>query len=139
MGKFRVFFEQHREPVLYLIFGALTTAVNYAVYLPCFNLLGMPAAVSNVLAWIVAVIFAYLTNKTFVFSSYDWSAAVVWPELVRFLAGRAFSGGLETGLLYVTVDLLRWNGNRMKLIAAIAVVILNYIFGKFLVFANKRS
>ena len=139
MNKIRAFFEQHREPVFYLIFGVLTTSVNYAVYLPCFNLLGMSAAVSNVLAWTAAVIFAYLTNKTFVFSSHDWSAGAVWPELMRFLAGRAFSGGLETGLLYVSVDLLRWNGNRMKLIAAIVVVIVNYIFGKFLVFANKRS
>ena len=58
----------------YLFFGVLTTAVNYVVYLPCYNVLGLSAAVSNMIAWVVAVAFAYLTNKPFVFKSHDWSA-----------------------------------------------------------------
>ena len=67
--------------VTYLVFGVLTTVVNYLVYLPCYNLLGLSASVSNVIAWVFAVVFAYLTNKPFVFKSNDWSAATVVPEL----------------------------------------------------------
>ena len=68
----------------YLFFGVLTTVVNYAVYLPCYNLLGFSASASNLIAWVVAVAFAYLTNKPFVFKSNDWSVKTVIPELAKF-------------------------------------------------------
>ena len=118
----------------YLFFGGLTTVVNYAVYLPCFNLLGMSAAVSNVIAWAVAVLFAFLTNKPFVFKSHDWSAKTVWPEFIKFVGCRIGSGVLETAIIFVTVDLLYWNGNWMKLATSVLVVILNYFASKLLVF-----
>ena len=121
----------------YLFFGGLTTVVNYAVYLPCFNLLGMSAAVSNVIAWAVAVLFAFLTNKPFVFKSHDWSAKTVWPEFIKFVGCRIGSGVLETAIIFVTVDLLYWNGNWMKLATSVLVVILNYFASKLLVFKKK--
>ena len=118
----------------YLVFGVLTTVVNYLVYLPCYNLLEMSAAVSNVIAWAVAVAFAYLTNKPFVFRSHDWSAKTVVPELTKFVGSRIASGALETGIIFLTVDLLAWNGNVMKLVTSVIVVVLNYIASKLLVF-----
>ena len=136
MGNIRVLIEKYRGILVYLFFGALTTGVNYAVYLHCYNLLGMSAATGNLLAWSAAVIFAYVTNKIFVFSSRSWSVRVVIPELTRFLGGRALSGGLETVALYVTVDRLQWNGNVMKFAAAVFVIVANYLFGKFLVFGR---
>ena len=126
--------EKYRDIISYLFFGVLTTAVNYVVYLPCFNLLGLGAAVSNVIAWAVSVAFAYLTNKPFVFKSHDWSAKVVLPELAKFVACRLGSGALETGMLLVCVDWLGWDGNVMKLITSVLVVILNYVGSKLLVF-----
>ena len=71
--KIRAFVEKHWDMVSYLFFGVLTTAVNYLVYLPLYNLLGISAAVSNIIAWVAAVAFAYVTNKPFVFKSHDWS------------------------------------------------------------------
>jgi putative flippase GtrA len=126
--------EKYWNIISYLFFGVLTTAVNYVVYLPCYNLLGLSAAVSNAIAWVVAVAFAYLTNKPFVFKSYDWSMKTVVPELTKFVACRVGSGVLETGLLLVCVDWLGWDGNMMKLVTSILVVILNYIGSKLLVF-----
>lgn len=134
MGKIRVFFENHREVLAYLFFGVLTTAVNYAVYLPFYNLLGFSAAVSNMIAWAASVTFAYLTNKPFVYRSGDWSAATVVPEVIKFVGSRVISGMLETVIIFVTVDCLLWNGNVMKFVTAVLVVILNYIAGKRLVF-----
>lgn len=64
--KIRAFVEKHWDMVNYLFFGVLTTAVNYLVYLPLYNLLGISAAVSNIIAWVAAVAFAYVTNKPFV-------------------------------------------------------------------------
>lgn len=128
------FLVRHRDILIYLIFGALTTAVNYLVYLPCYNLLGLSATLSNVLAWAAAVLFAYLTNKPFVFRSHDWSAATVIPELTKFVGCRLGSGAVETLILLLTVDILRWNGNFIKLAVSILVVILNYIGSKLLVF-----
>lgn len=118
----------------YLFFGGLTTVVNYVVYLPCYNLLGFSAAVSNVIAWAAAVLFAFLTNKPFVFKSHDWSAKTVWPEFTKFVGCRIGSGVLETVIIFVTVDLLCWNGNWMKLATSVLVVILNYFASKLLVF-----
>ena len=118
----------------YLFFGGLTTLVNFLVYLPCYNWLGLSATVSNVIAWVVAVAFAYLTNKPFVFRSHDWSWRTVGPELTKFVGCRIGSGLLETAAIFLTVDCQHWNGNVMKLILAVVVVILNYIGSKLLVF-----
>ena len=126
--------EKYKDILLYLIFGILTTFVNYLVYLPCYNLLEWSAGASNVLAWVVAVTFAFLTNKPFVFKSHDWTWKTVWPELSKFVGCRIGSGVLETAILLLCVDILGWNGNVWKLITAVLVIILNYIGSKFFVF-----
>lgn len=121
----------------YLIFGVLTTIVNYLIYLPAYNLLGFSAALSNALAWVVAVTFAYLTNKPFVFKSHDWSSRTVIPELTKFVSCRLASGAAETLILLVSVDIMGWNGNIWKLVTQFLVLVMNYIGSKFLVFRNK--
>lgn len=125
---------RHWDIVSYLIFGVLTTVVNYIIYLPCYNLLGLSAAVSNVIAWAGAVVFAYVTNKPFVFRSHDWSWNTVLPEFAKFVGCRVASGGAETVILLLTVDILGWNGNVWKLIVSVLVVVLNYFGSKLLVF-----
>lgn len=134
MEKIRMLIRKHYDILAYLFFGVLTTAVNYIVYLPCYNLLCFSAAVSNVIAWVVAVAFAYLTNKPFVFKSHDWSAKTVVPELTKFVTCRIGSGVMETAIIFLTVDLLHWNGNVMKLITSVLVVVLNYVASKLVVF-----
>ena len=115
----------------------LTTVVNYLVYLPCLNWLHLPASVSNCIAWVVAVAFAFVTNKPFVFQSHDWSKEVVLPELSKFVATRLSSGLIETAILFVSVDLLHGNGNIWKLITQVLVIIINYVGSKLLVFRKK--
>ena len=137
MEKIRGLIEKYWDIVSYLFFGVCTTIVNYIIYLPCYNLLGMSATVSNMIAWVVAVAFAYLTNKPFVFKSNDWSRQTVVPELAKFVGCRIGSGAAETVILLVAVDILGWNGNIWKLITQIMVVILNYIGSKLLVFTKK--
>lgn len=128
--------KKYEDILSYLFFGVLTTVVNYVVYLPCYNVLGLSSAVSNVIAWVAAVAFAYLTNKPFVFKSHDWSMKTVLPELTKFLACRVGSGVLETVMLLVCVDWLGWDGNVLKIVTSVLVVVLNYIGSKLLVFKN---
>ena len=125
---------KYKDILLYLIFGVLTTIVNWLIYYPCLNLFGWSAGVSNVLAWVIAVAFAFLTNKPFVFKSHDWTWKTVGPELSKFVGCRIGSGVLETVILLLCVDILGWNGNVWKLVTAVLVIVLNYIGSKFLVF-----
>jgi len=137
VNKIRDLMVKYWDIISYLFFGVCTTIVNYIVYLPCYNLLGISATVSNMIAWVVAVAFAYLTNKPFVFKSNDWSRETVIPELTRFVGCRIGSGAAETLILFLAVDLLGWNGNIWKLITQVMVVVLNYIGSKLLVFTKK--
>ena len=137
MEKLKQLIVKYYDILTYLIFGVLTTVVNYLVYLPCYNLLALPAVVSNVIAWVVAVAFAYVTNKPFVFRSHDWSAKTVVPELTKFVGTRVASGGMESAIIWIAVDLLGGNGNIWKLVTSVLVVVLNYIGSKLLVFRKK--
>ena len=135
--KIRALIVKYWDILIYLVFGVLTTVVNYAVYLPVYNFCGISAAVSNMIAWVVAVIFAFLTNKPFVFHSYDWSAKTVVPELIKFVSCRLASGVMETVILFLAVDCMNWDGNIWKLITQVLVIIINYVGSKLLVFRNK--
>ncbi|MBE6978669.1 MAG: GtrA family protein [Ruminococcaceae bacterium] len=129
--------EKYWDILSYLFFGGLTTVVNYLVYFPCYYWLEISATVSNVIAWIVAVAFAYVTNKPFVFRSHDWRWRTVGPELTKFVGCRIGSGLLETAIIFLTVDMLSWNGIVWKIITSILVVLLNYVASKLLVFRQK--
>lgn len=137
MKKIRALIEKYYDILSYLFFGVLTTVVNYIIYLPCYNILGLSATVSNMISWVVAVAFAYLTNKPFVFKSHDWSAKTVVPELTKFVGCRLGSGVMETAIIFVTVDLLSWDGNVMKLVTSVLVVIINYVASKLVVFRKN--
>ena len=138
MDKIRGLILKYWDIISYLFFGGLTTLVNFIVYFPLYNWAHLSASVSNAIAWVFAVAFAYLTNKPFVFKSHDWSRRTVIPELTKFVGCRVGSGVLETLIMLVTVDMLAWNGNIMKVITSVLVVILNYVGSKWLVFTKKN-
>ena len=135
--KLRSLAEKYGDVLSYLFFGVLTTVVNYMIYLPVYNFCGLSAAVSNMIAWVGAVIFAFLTNKPFVFQSHDWSAKTVVPEFTKFVSCRLASGVLETVILFLAVDCMNWNGNIWKLVTQVLVIVINYVGSKLLVFRKK--
>ena len=132
--KLRNIFSKHKDVVVYVVFDILTTVVSYCVYFPLYNLASLSAAVSNVISWIAAVLFAFFTNKPFVFHSYDWSAKIVSVEFVKFVGSRIGSFIVETGLIFLLADLLQWNGNLVKVAVSVIVVIMNYLASKLIVF-----
>lgn len=137
IAKIRILIEKYWDILSYLFFGVLTTAVNFLVFHPLHYGLQFSATVSNCIAWIAAVAFAFLTNKPFVFKSHDWSAKTVLPELWKFVGCRVGSGVLETVIIGITVDGLCWNGMLMKVLTSVIVVIVNYVGSKLLVFRKK--
>lgn len=138
-AKLKALVLKYRNILIYIIFGLVTTVVNYLVYLPLYNFLEISAAISNMLAWFVAVIVAFFTNKPFVFQSNDWSLKTVIPEMFRFFAMRVASGLTETVIIFVTVDICHWNGNIWKIITSILVIVLNYIASRFFVFHKNEK
>lgn len=137
LHRIRAFVDKYYDIVIYLFFGGLTTLVNFCVYFPLFNWVKLSATVSNIIAWVVAVVFAFLTNKPFVFRSHDWSQKTVIPELTKFIGCRIGSGLLETAVMWLFVDVMIFDGNWMKVIVSIFVVVLNYISSKVFVFKRK--
>lgn len=139
MKKLKELYKKYADVLPYMVFGVLTTVVNYLVYIPLQHFLGMSAAIANIISWVAAVAFAFLTNKPFVFHSHDWSKETLLPELGKFVSCRVASGLMETAILLVTVDLLHWNGVVWKLITSVLVVVLNYFASKLLVFRKKKD
>lgn len=120
-----------RELILYVIFGVLTTVVNFIVYLFFARLLGVNYIISNILAWFFSVLFAYVTNRIWVFESKNIN---IFKEVALFFGGRIFSGVVDTGLLYLFVDVLSIGDFISKIIIQFIVVVLNYVFSKLIVF-----
>ena len=133
----REFIKKHKSLLAYLVIGGLTTLVNWCAYFPLRYVTDLSAAVSSGIAWFVAVLFAFPTNKIFVYESNQWSVRSTTMEFVSFVSCRLFSGLLEAGILYVVDDLLHMNGVVWKILASVIVVILNYLSGKLLVFRRK--
>lgn len=137
MKTIRKLITRYWDVVIYLLFGALTTLVNFLVYFPLYNWLRWSAFASNAIAWAVAVFFAFVTNKPFVFKSNDWSMHTLLPEISKFIGCRVGSGFLETAMIFLLVDVLLWNGNIIKIAVSVIVVILNYIGSKWVVFRKN--
>lgn len=129
---------KHKGVILYLIFGGLTTVINVITYHACYEVMQIPNLVSTIIAWTVAVAFAYITNKLFVFESKCTGSEAI-KEAVNFFACRIGTGLIEIAFMYVFVDLLAFNGTIMKLITNVIVIIVNYIASKFIIFKKGKQ
>ncbi|MGI6071575.1 MAG: alcohol dehydrogenase catalytic domain-containing protein [Lachnospiraceae bacterium] len=132
------FWNKYKEYILYLFFGGMTTAVNYAVYVPLTEFIHMPVVAANSISWTAAVAFAYLTNRKWVFDSKARGFKPILREIVLFALARVASLLIENLILWVFVDILRLNNLIIKLIASAVTIILNYIFSKFVIFRRKK-
>ncbi len=138
-------FRKYREQILYLIFGGLTTAVDFAVsfLLYRFWLDGTDAPdgflhFADVLAWAAAVAFAYVTNRIWVFESKKRGAASVLRELTAFAGGRVFTLLTQEAIMAVFVTWLGFNKYLFRILAAGLVIVLNYVISKRIVFRKNK-
>ena len=142
------------EIVSYLVFGVLTTVVNFVTYM----VLGIFAGenyeaeilfsigsfdfqlilLMNGIAWVASVLFAFVTNKLFVFESSSWKPAVLFREIISFFGARVVSFLLFEELLFaLIVNVLHLNDLVAKLLVAVFVVIFNFVASKLVIFRKK--
>lgn len=143
----------NRETILYIIFGVATTVVNYVVFYLLYNVLWHQrgSLSANAVAFVAAVIFAFVVNKIFVFQSKSWHMDTLKQEIPSFLAARIGSFGIEEAGLFISERILKLGGvaaltlgnvvldwiTIVKLALAFVVIVINYIFCKLLVFRNR--
>ena len=146
MNKIKELFTKYKEMIMYLIFGVGTTAVNWIIYTIMVTIGGnINIMVANVVAWIGAVVFAYITNKIWVFESKSWNPKLVLKEAGMFLGARLFSGIFEIGLFPVLMwaglnqSIFGIEGMVAKVVISVLVIVLNYIFSKLLIFKKQKT
>lgn len=120
-----------REIFWYVVFGILTTLVNIVVYFVFAHVLGVNYLISNIVAWFLSVLFAYVTNRRWVFES---KSSNILKECGLFFGGRLFSGVVDTGLMWLFIDVLTLNDRISKIVIQVIVVVLNYVISKLVVF-----
>ena len=139
MHKIKELLDRYKSVILYIIFGVLTTLVNLVSYYFCFNIIGISNVLSTIIAWILAVAFAFITNKLWVFNSKKFDKQTLIHEIVTFLGARIITGILDVIVMYIAVDLLQADATLWKMISNIIVIVLNYIASKLLIFKPRDN
>lgn len=128
--------QKNKEVIMYLIFGVLTTLVNIVVYYILNDLLHIHYMVANVIAWIASVLFAYITNRKYVFESNGDS---IIQEFSKFVGARLSTGLMDMVVMWLLIDVLHTNSMLAKIISNVLVVISNYVLSKLFVFKKEKA
>lgn len=120
----------NKETILYLIFGICTTILNIIIYRGL-TLLKIDYLVSTILAWFISVVFAFITNKIFVFENHNKKFLSLFAQ---FFSSRILTGGLDIFIMFVSVDIFCFNDFIMKIISNILIIIINYLLSKMFIF-----
>ena len=128
----------NKETILYIIFGVLTTVVDFLISGICFYILGFKEIFSNNTGWVFAVLFAFITNKVFVFNSMDFSVNVLKKEFPSFVIARVASLIL-TDLFLIAAKIIGMEFMLAKLLISVIVILMNYIFSKLFIFTSHKK
>ena len=153
MKMIKTLFIKYKEIITYIIFGVLTTLVNFFAFWLFTKIFGEDLyLVNNAIAWVVGVVFAYVTNKLFVFESKSWDLKLIIKEITGFLGARIFSFLVEEGGMFLFISVLGLGEKSLalagftitgqfivKILLAVIVVVLNYVFSKFFVFRKQEA
>lgn len=120
----------NKETILYLIFGICTTILNIIIYRGL-TLLKIDYLVSTILAWFISVVFAFITNKIFVFENHNKKFLSLFAQ---FFSSRILTGGLDVFIMFISVDILCFNDFIVKIISNILIIIINYLLSKIFIF-----
>lgn len=134
MEKLKALFLKYREPVAYLFFGGCATLVSVVTYALFTRVMHLGWAPANALSWVVSVLFAYTTNRNWVFEQKAHGLAPVLREMGLFFGCRVLSLGADMATMFVCVDVLHIHDLVAKVISQVVVVVLNYVFSKWIVF-----
>ena len=131
--------KKYRELVAYGVVGVMTTVINMAVFWLFNKPLAIHYTVANIIAWVLAVVFAFFANKVFVFENHGWSGAVVLHEAVTFFLSRIASLLVDMAGMALMISVLHCDEMVSKFVVNIVVILINYVLGKFWVFGKKEA
>lgn len=134
MAEIKTLFRKYREQIAYVFFGGLTTIVNIIVYYLSDEGMKLGTVPSTAIAQVAAVLFAYVTNRKFVFHSNARGGGALLREMGSFFACRAVSFFLDIGIMWLTVDIWGWAGMIMKIVSNVIIIVINYVASKLLIF-----
>lgn len=137
--RFQKLYNKYKDVIPYAVFGVLTTLVNIFVYWLSAHLAGIGTMPSTIIAWVVSVVFAYLTNRKWVFHSKTSQFREIITEFTSFVVCRLATGVIDWLCMFIFVDLIHFNDVFVKIAANIVVIILNYIASKLVIFKNKSE
>ena len=129
---------RYKEIIMYGIFGAGATLINIVAFYLLHTVAGMALVPANIIAWVLAFIFAFVTNKLWVFESKSWAGEIVLKEFLGFFAARLFTLVLDTALMWLLVEKLHWNDLLSKVIVNVIVIVVNYVASKLWIFKDKH-
>lgn len=127
----------NRETFFYLLFGGLTTILSVILYYVFAHVAGFGTVLSNSISWVVSVLFAFVTNKIWVFESARMSMPVLMREIGSFYLCRVITGCFDLAVMYVCVDLYKLNDFPVKCVSTVLVILLNYIASKCIIFRRN--
>ena len=131
---------EYKEIINYLIFGGLSTVVNFVSYFIAARILKIDEVASSAISWFCAVLFAYITNRLFVFENKSNTKKGILKEIISFFAFRVLSGILcDVGTFALMVKVFNINDIISKIVTQIMVIIVNYIFSKFIIFKKQEA
>lgn len=139
MKSIKELFIKYKSFISYAFFGVCTTLINMGAYHLLYNVAKIPNVPSTIIAWFLAVVFAFITNKLFVFDSKSFKMKVLLYELVSFFLSRVLTGVLDVVIMYVAVDVLVLNEMLFKFISNVIVIIINYILSRLVIFRKKKK
>ena len=137
MKKCLKLYNDHKQIILYLVFGILTNVINIVAFFIFNNILQVDYKISNVISWFMSVLFAFITNKTIVFRSEDKNKKETIKEIIFFFLARILSLIIDMGLMIILIGIMNLSTLISKIIVNIAVIIINYILSKFLIFKKE--
>lgn len=137
--KIRTLLEQYKEFVAYVVFGVFTTIVNIGVFWLFSDVVGIYYMFANAIAWLASVLFAYVTNRRWVFRSQRSRFKEIMKEMTLFVSGRLLSGIGDMIIIYIFVDIINMGKTPGKIVSQVFVVIFNYVFSKLVIFKQSRT
>lgn len=140
MKKLKELYLKYKEIINYIIFGGLTTVTNFVVYFICTKLFLIDEVISNGIAWFLSVLFAYITNKIFVFESKKSGFKEIVVEMTSFFVARVLSGiCCDVGTFALMVKVFAINDVIAKIVTQIMVIVMNYVLSKLVIFKKTSN
>lgn len=139
MKKVVDFYKKNKQVILYIFFGACTTVINGVCYEGLYKCTNIGNMTSTIIAWLIAVLFAFVTNKEYVFNAKRRCFKRRFNQFALFFLCRVFTGIFDVIIMVLAVDFLKLNSLLWKFISNIIITVINYVLSKFIIFKNPTA